>query len=105
MWNAVSQAFLTNIVHLTEGREELRKTSRTRFLGFVSFLTHLFGTMRLGNGEVMLPLVGPVYDCCELIVDNDCINEDECACLSQQVRDVARNEGACVVFFLMPSEP
>ena len=52
--------------------------------------------MRLGNGEVMLPLVGPVYDCCELIVDNDCINEDECDCLSLQVRGKVSEGAHCV---------
>ena len=46
----------------------------------------LFSTLRLANGEVMLPLVGPLFDCCHLVLDSDAINEDECDCLSQQVR-------------------
>ncbi|KAK7096088.1 CBP80/20-dependent translation initiation factor-like isoform X2 [Littorina saxatilis] len=73
-----------------KGREELQKKSRNRFLGFLSFLTQLFGTMRLVSGEVMQPLVNPIYDCCDLVLETDSIDEDECECLSQQLQQIGR---------------
>ena len=66
-------------------REELKTKSRDRFLGCVTFLSHLFGMLRLANGEVMQPLVGPIFDCMDLILDSDRLDDVETECVSLQV--------------------
>lgn len=54
-------------------------------MALVSFLSQLLTTMRLANGEVMQPLVQPIYDCFDLILSQDEMDADECECLSLQV--------------------
>ncbi|KAK7475736.1 hypothetical protein BaRGS_00033008 [Batillaria attramentaria] len=73
-----------------KGRDELRKKSRKHFIGFMAFLCQVFGTMRLINGEVMQPLVGPIFDCLEMVLEEEDIDGDECDCLSTQLQSVGR---------------
>lgn len=73
-----------------KNRDELRSKSRKQFVGFMAFLSHVFGTMRLINGEVMQPLVGPVFDCLEMVLNNEDIDGDECDCLNAQLQSIGR---------------
>ncbi|XP_025077752.1 CBP80/20-dependent translation initiation factor-like isoform X2 [Pomacea canaliculata] len=72
------------------GREALRRESSSQFMALVSFLSQLLTTMRLANGEVMQPLVQPIYDCFDLILSQDEMDADECECLSLQLQSIGR---------------
>ena len=41
--------------------------------------------MRTAGGEVFKPLVGPLFECFNVILDSDECNSDEYECLNEQV--------------------
>ncbi|KAL8204263.1 UNVERIFIED_CONTAM: hypothetical protein K2H54_070267 [Gekko kuhli] len=44
-------------------REELQQSDVERWLGFITFLCEVFGTMRSSTGEPFRVLVCPIYTC------------------------------------------
>lgn len=44
-------------------REELQQRDVERWLGFITFLCEVFGTMRSSTGEPFRVLVCPIYTC------------------------------------------
>lgn len=44
-------------------REELQQSDVERWLGFITFLCEVFGTMRSSSGEPFRVLVCPIYTC------------------------------------------
>lgn len=44
-------------------REELQQQDVERWLGFITFLCEVFGTMRSSTGEPFRVLVCPIYTC------------------------------------------
>lgn len=64
----------------------MRKSENARYLGFVTFLCQVFGNVRLATGDTMKPLVAPVYECLEQILQDTASNENEYECLSLQAR-------------------
>jgi len=48
-------------------------------------MCQIFGTMRTAGGEVFKPLVGPLFECFNVILDSDECNSDEYECLNEQV--------------------
>lgn len=76
-----------SIAHVTffAAKDETRRSDNKRYLGFVSFLCQVFGNVRLATGDTMKPLVVPVYDCLEQILNDQSSNEDEYECFSIQV--------------------
>lgn len=60
-------AFLFFLVFLTQRdfchREQLQQADIERWLGFITFLCEVFGTMRSSSGEPFRVLVCPIYTC------------------------------------------
>lgn len=62
-----SPAWLTGSLVLLQKdftvREELQQQDVERWLGFITFLCEVFGTMRSSTGEPFRVLVCPIYTC------------------------------------------
>jgi len=52
-----------------KARQELMASDPGRFRGFITFLCETFNVMRTVNNEVFKPLVNPIFDCFEQILD------------------------------------
>ena len=50
-----------------------------------SFTCQVFNIMRTAGGEVFKPLVTPLYDYINLVIDSKDCSEDEYECLNMQV--------------------
>lgn len=50
-------------------REELQQQDVERWLGFITFLCEVFGTMRSSTGEPFRVLVCPIYTCLREVSD------------------------------------
>lgn len=50
-------------------REELQQQDVERWLGFITFLCEVFGTMRSSTGEPFRVLVCPIYTCLREVRD------------------------------------
>lgn len=50
-------------------REELQQQDVERWLGFITFLCEVFGTMRSSMGEPFRVLVCPIYTCLKEVSD------------------------------------
>ncbi|XP_048750580.2 CBP80/20-dependent translation initiation factor-like isoform X2 [Ostrea edulis] len=74
-----------------KGKEEMRKSENARYLGFVTFLCQVFGNVRLATGDTMKPLVAPVYECLEQILQDTASNENEYECLSLQLQSIGKD--------------
>ncbi|XP_022306728.2 CBP80/20-dependent translation initiation factor-like [Crassostrea virginica] len=72
-------------------KDETRCSDNKRYLGFVSVLCQIFGNLRLATGDTMKPLVTPVYDCLEQILNDAASTEDEFECLSIQLQSVGKD--------------
>ncbi|KAK6184953.1 hypothetical protein SNE40_007295 [Patella caerulea] len=73
-------------------KEDLRKESTSKFLGFFTFLCQIFFNLKIGNREPIKPLVGPIMECCDMIVDSEgekC-DDDEFECISMQLQCVGK---------------
>lgn len=82
-------------------REDLIRDDTSRFNGFTAFLCEMFAIMRTNTNEVFKPLVGPIFDCFNMILgpepteegDNPQdfeINEDACENMAMQLQSVGR---------------
>lgn len=74
-----------------KAKDETRRSDNKRYLGFVSFLCQVFGNVRLATGDTMKPLVVPVYDCLEQILNDQSSNEDEYECFSIQLQSIGKD--------------
>lgn len=84
-----------------KARHDLLSTDPGRFRGFVTFLCEIFNIMRTINDEVFKPLVSPIFDCLELILDPeekgggdssgfDQLNEDICEVFTETLPRVGK---------------
>ncbi|XP_061180727.1 CBP80/20-dependent translation initiation factor-like isoform X2 [Saccostrea echinata] len=74
-----------------KGKEEMRSSDNKRYLGFVTFLCQVFGNVRLTTGDTMKPLVAPVFECLEQILQDQTSTEDEYECLSLQLQCIGKD--------------
>jgi len=58
-----------------KARNELFALKPMRYKAFLSFLCEIFSVMRTASNEVFKPLVGPIFDCFELIIDPESTGE------------------------------
>ncbi|XP_041356187.1 CBP80/20-dependent translation initiation factor-like [Gigantopelta aegis] len=81
-----------------EGKDDLRRESSSRFLGFFTFLCQIFGEMRTATGEHFRPLITPIFHCVDLMLgvsDRDVQaktkeNADEIECILLQFQSVGK---------------
>ncbi|XP_046544988.1 CBP80/20-dependent translation initiation factor-like [Haliotis rubra] len=72
-------------------KEEIRKTSSVRFLGFLATLCQVFDHMRTATGELFKPLVGPICESMEMILEQETdTTADECEFLTLQLQAVGK---------------
>ncbi|KAM3873904.1 CBP80/20-dependent translation initiation factor [Diretmus argenteus] len=67
-------------------REELQQSDVERWLGFITFLCEVFGTMRSSAGEPFRVLVCPIYTCLRELLESTDVKEDAvlCCCMELQ---------------------
>lgn len=71
-------------------REELQQQDVERWLGFITFLCEVFGTMRSSTGEPFRVLVCPIYTCLRELLQSQDVKEDAVLCCSMEVSSVAQ---------------
>ncbi|XP_053386792.1 CBP80/20-dependent translation initiation factor-like [Mercenaria mercenaria] len=72
-------------------KDNLRSKSVSKFLNILSFMCQIFGTLRTAGGEVFKPLVSPLYECFNMILDSDHSDNDEFECLNEQLQSIGRD--------------
>ncbi|XP_009994865.1 PREDICTED: CBP80/20-dependent translation initiation factor [Chaetura pelagica] len=65
-------------------REELQQGDVERWLGFITFLCEVFGTMRSSTGEPFRVLVCPIYTCLRELLQSQDVKEDAVLCCSME---------------------
>ncbi|XP_028319173.1 CBP80/20-dependent translation initiation factor [Gouania willdenowi] len=71
-------------------REELQQADVESWLGFVSFLCEVFGTMRSSSGEPFRVLVCPIYTCLRELLESTNVKEDAVLCCSMELQSAGR---------------
>ncbi|KAK3590860.1 hypothetical protein CHS0354_033787 [Potamilus streckersoni] len=73
-------------------REEIRTSSKSKYLSFFSLMCQLYGIMKTTSGECLRVLVAPIFDCLELILDTQDADDDddELECLSLQLQTIGK---------------
>ncbi|XP_056122093.1 CBP80/20-dependent translation initiation factor isoform X1 [Rhinichthys klamathensis goyatoka] len=71
-------------------REELQHTDVECWLGFITFLCEVFGTMRSSAGEPFRVLVCPIYSCLRELLDSPEVKEDAVLCCSMELQSTGR---------------
>ncbi|XP_055035723.2 CBP80/20-dependent translation initiation factor isoform X1 [Misgurnus anguillicaudatus] len=71
-------------------REELRQTNVECWLGFITFLCEVFGTMRSSAGEPFRVLVCPIYSCLRELLESPEVKEDAVLCCSMELQSAGR---------------
>uniref|UniRef100_A0A3Q3FWX4 CBP80/20-dependent translation initiation factor n=1 Tax=Labrus bergylta TaxID=56723 RepID=A0A3Q3FWX4_9LABR len=71
-------------------REELQQSDVERWLGFITFLCEVFGTMRSSSGEPFRVLVCPIYTCLRELLDSIDVKEDAVLCCSMELQSMGR---------------
>nr|XP_033790631.1 CBP80/20-dependent translation initiation factor [Geotrypetes seraphini]XP_033790641.1 CBP80/20-dependent translation initiation factor [Geotrypetes seraphini] len=71
-------------------REELRQTDVERWLGFITFLCEVFGTMKSSTGEPFRVLVCPIYTCLRELLQSQDVKEDAVLCCSMELQSAGR---------------
>ncbi|XP_052011672.1 LOW QUALITY PROTEIN: CBP80/20-dependent translation initiation factor [Apodemus sylvaticus] len=71
-------------------REELQQQDVERWLGFITFLCEVFGTMRSSNGEPFRVLVCPIYTCLRELLQSQDVKEDAVLCCSMELQSTGR---------------
>nr|XP_035934084.1 CBP80/20-dependent translation initiation factor isoform X9 [Halichoerus grypus] len=66
-------------------REELQQQDVERWLGFITFLCEVFGTMRSSTGEPFRVLVCPIYTCLRELLQSQDVKEDAVLCCSMEI--------------------
>ncbi|XP_073199607.1 CBP80/20-dependent translation initiation factor isoform X7 [Lepidochelys kempii] len=67
-------------------REELQQGDVERWLGFITFLCEVFGTMRSNTGEPFRVLVCPIYTCLRELLQSQDVKEDAVLCCSMELQ-------------------
>ncbi|XP_055369374.1 CBP80/20-dependent translation initiation factor isoform X7 [Betta splendens] len=67
-------------------REELQQSDVERWLGFITFLCEVFGTMRSSSGEPFRVLVCPIYTCLRELLESTDVKEDAVLCCSMELQ-------------------
>ncbi|XP_063334444.1 CBP80/20-dependent translation initiation factor isoform X1 [Pelmatolapia mariae] len=70
-------------------REELQQSDVERWLGFITFLCEVFGTMR-SSGEPFRVLVCPIYTCLRELLESTDVKEDAVLCCSMELQSTGR---------------
>ena len=64
------------------GKDQLREENHARFLGCVSFLCQVLGNIRDSQGQPLKPLITPVVQSVDMLLDNKASDEEmECAAI------------------------
>uniref|UniRef100_A0A3P8ZR28 CBP80/20-dependent translation initiation factor n=1 Tax=Esox lucius TaxID=8010 RepID=A0A3P8ZR28_ESOLU len=71
-------------------REELQASDVERWLGFITFLCEVFGTMRSSAGEPFRVLVCPIYTCLRELLESPDVKEDAVLCCSMELQSTGR---------------
>ncbi|XP_035524360.1 CBP80/20-dependent translation initiation factor isoform X3 [Morone saxatilis] len=71
-------------------REELQQSDVERWLGFITFLCEVFGTMRSSSGEPFRVLVCPIYTCLRELLESTDVKEDAVLCCSMELQSMGR---------------
>ncbi|XP_051057952.1 CBP80/20-dependent translation initiation factor isoform X2 [Phodopus roborovskii] len=71
-------------------REELQQLDVERWLGFITFLCEVFGTMRSNTGEPFRVLVCPIYTCLRELLQSQDVKEDAVLCCSMELQSTGR---------------
>ncbi|XP_058720030.1 CBP80/20-dependent translation initiation factor-like [Poecile atricapillus] len=71
-------------------REELQQQDVERWLGFITFLCEVFGTMRSSTGEPFQVLVCPIYTCLRELLQSQDVKEDAVLCCSMELQSIGR---------------
>ncbi|XP_066102544.1 CBP80/20-dependent translation initiation factor isoform X4 [Saccopteryx bilineata] len=71
-------------------REELQQQDVERWLGFITFLCEVFGTMRSSRGEPFRVLVCPIYTCLRELLQSQDVKEDAVLCCSMELQSTGR---------------
>uniref|UniRef100_H3DN46 CBP80/20-dependent translation initiation factor n=1 Tax=Tetraodon nigroviridis TaxID=99883 RepID=H3DN46_TETNG len=71
-------------------REQLQQADIERWLGFITFLCEVFGTMRSSSGEPFRVLVCPIYTCLRELLQSTDVKEDAVLCCSMELQSMGR---------------
>nr|XP_046225397.1 CBP80/20-dependent translation initiation factor-like isoform X2 [Oncorhynchus gorbuscha] len=71
-------------------RKELQASDVERWLGFITFLCEMFGTMRSSAGEPFRVLVCPIYTCLRELLESPEVKEDAVLCYSMELQSTGR---------------
>ncbi|XP_053196371.1 CBP80/20-dependent translation initiation factor isoform X2 [Scomber japonicus] len=71
-------------------RDELQQSDVERWLGFITFLCEVFGTMRSSSGEPFRVLVCPIYTCLRELLESTDVKEDAVLCCSMELQSAGR---------------
>ncbi|XP_041103552.1 CBP80/20-dependent translation initiation factor isoform X3 [Polyodon spathula] len=71
-------------------REGLQQSDVERWLGFITFLCEVFGTMRSSSGEPFRVLVCPIYTCLRELLDSQEVKEDAVLCCSMELQSTGK---------------
>ncbi|XP_056147045.1 CBP80/20-dependent translation initiation factor [Lampris incognitus] len=71
-------------------REELQQSDVERWLGFITFLCEVFGTMRSSAGEPFRVLVCPIYTCLRELLESTDVKEDAVLCCSMELQSTGQ---------------
>ena len=78
--NSLRTMLLQTIQKAHKEKDELRATEPHKFLGCLSFLCQVLATFRDANNQPFLPLVKPVYNSIEQLLDSKATEEEmQCA--------------------------
>ncbi|XP_075041987.1 CBP80/20-dependent translation initiation factor [Mixophyes fleayi] len=71
-------------------REDLHQSDVESWLGFITFLCEVFGTMRSNAGEPFRVLVCPIYTCLRELLQSYDVKEDAVLCCSMELHSTGR---------------
>lgn len=71
-------------------RDELQQSDVERWLGFITFLCEVFGTMRSSSAEPFRVLVCPIYTCLRELLESTDVKEDAVLCCSMELQSMGR---------------
>ncbi|XP_075442154.1 CBP80/20-dependent translation initiation factor isoform X3 [Ascaphus truei] len=67
-------------------RDELQGSDVEHWLGFITFLCEVFGTMKSSTGEPFRVLVCPIYTCLRELLQSQDVKEDAVLCCSMELQ-------------------
>ncbi|XP_061783249.1 CBP80/20-dependent translation initiation factor [Nerophis lumbriciformis] len=71
-------------------REEIQKSDVEMWLGFITFLCEVFGTMMSSSGQPFRVLVCPIYTCLRELLQSKDVKEDAVLCCSMELQSAGR---------------